>query len=66
MTTITHFNDFTVKQMMGAIQAVVNLHTEVQSIPKNRGKSGLRSRCTECGFVYPCPTIDIIEDKLNG
>ena len=66
MTITTQLNDFTVKQMMGAILAVTNLHTEVQIGAKNRGKSGLRPRCTECGFAYPCPTIDLIEEKLNG
>ena len=46
----------------GAVLAVVELHTFVQT---NRGKSGLSKRCTECGFVYPCPTIQAIEKKLK-
>jgi len=47
------------------IYAVIELHTDVQTGPKNRGKSGLRTRCTECGFAYPCPTIETIQKKLK-
>lgn len=41
--------------------AVIALHTDLQTGPRNRGKSGLRARCTECGFAYPCSTIQAIE-----
>jgi len=47
-----------------ALRAVVELHTDIQTGPKNRGKSGLRARCTECGFAYPCPTIQAIQKEL--
>jgi hypothetical protein len=52
------------EKLMAGINAVINLHTDVQTGPRNRGKSGLRPRCTECGFAYPCPTIQIIETTL--
>jgi hypothetical protein len=45
-----------------AVHAVVKLHTYVQT---NRGKSGLAKRCTECGFAYPCPTIQSIKKELT-
>lgn len=48
-----------------ALRAVVELHTDVQRGPKNRGKSGLRPRCTECGFAFPCPTIEAIIKELT-
>jgi len=50
---------------VSALRAVAELHTDIQTSPKNRGKSGLRARCTECGFAYPCPTIQIIEKELK-
>lgn len=47
-----------------ALSAVVELHFVVQTGKKNRGKGGLRQRCTECGFAYPCPTIEAVEKEL--
>ena len=52
------------EKLVAAIKAITNLHHEVQTGPRNRGKSGLRPRCTECGFAYPCPTIQIVEKEL--
>lgn len=49
------------KQLANTLMAVVVTHTFVQV---NRGKSGLTKRCTECGFAYPCSTIQIIEKEL--
>lgn len=48
-----------------ALRAVVELHNIVRATPKPRGKSGLRTRCCECGFAYPCPTIRAIEKELK-
>lgn len=53
------------EQMAKALELVMALHHEVQTGPRNRGKSGLRPRCTECGFAYPCPTIEIIRGEVN-
>lgn len=53
------------KRLKSALDAVTNLHTFVQTGKKNRGKSGLRARCTECGFAYPCPTIEVIDKELK-
>lgn len=50
------------KQLATALMSVVATHTFVQV---NRGKSGLTKRCTECGFAYPCPTIQGIEKELE-
>lgn len=47
-----------------ALVAVVKLHTYVTTGKKNRGKSGLRPRCTECGFAYPCPTLGTIAEEI--
>jgi hypothetical protein len=55
-------NDFL--PVMSALSAVVELHTHVLTSKNMRGKSGLRKRCTECGFAYPCPTIQVIESTL--
>jgi hypothetical protein len=49
------------KRLATALMSVVTTHTFVQI---NRGKSGLTKRCTECGFAYPCPTIQLIEKEL--
>jgi hypothetical protein len=46
------------------LRAVLELHTHVQISPKNRDKSGLRSQCTECGFAFPCPTVEAIAREL--
>ena len=46
------------------VRKIVNLHTDVHSGPKNRGKSGLAARCTECGFSYPCPTIEAVLQEI--
>ena len=51
------------RQLIAALMSVVETHTLIQV---NRGKSGLRKRCTECGFAYPCPTIQAIEKELIG
>lgn len=53
------------ERLKSALDAVINLHTFVQTGKKNRGKSGLRARCTECGFAYPCPTTEIIDKELK-
>ena len=45
-----------------ALRLVVELHTFVQV---KRGKSGFKKRCTECGFAYPCPTIEAIDKELK-
>jgi hypothetical protein len=47
------------------VRVIVELHTDVQTKHSNRGKSGLRARCTECGFAYPCPTIQAVEKELK-
>jgi hypothetical protein len=49
------------KQLANTLMAVVVTHTFVQV---NRGKSGFTKRCTECGFAYPCSTIQLIEKEL--
>lgn len=49
------------RKLATALLSVVATHTFVQV---NRGKSGLTKRCTECGFSYPCSTIEFIEKEL--
>ena len=49
------------RQLATALMSVISRHTVVQV---NRGKSGLTKRCTECGFAYPCSTIQVIEKEL--
>jgi len=49
-------------QLSAALISVVEIHTFIQV---NRGKGGLRKRCTECGFAYPCPTVQAIEAELK-
>lgn len=61
MTTIT----MQPEKIAKALESVIALHTDVLTGPKNRGKSGLRARCTECGFAYPCPTIKIIRNAVE-
>jgi hypothetical protein len=51
----------TLETPYAALDAVAKLHTLVQI---KRGKSGLSQRCTECGFAYPCPTIQVIQKEL--
>jgi hypothetical protein len=49
--------------MKDALRAVVELH---QVAKFNGGRNhGLNKRCTECGFHYPCPTIEAIEKELG-
>ena len=48
-----------------ALRSVIKLHTYVLTGKRNRGKAGLSKRCTECGFAYPCPTIQVIEKELG-
>jgi len=50
------------RQLIAALMSVVEKHTLIQV---NRGKSGLRKRCTECGFAYPCPTIQAVGAYLS-
>jgi hypothetical protein len=50
------------KHLATALMSVVTTHTIVQV---RRGKSGLKKRCTECGFAYPCSTIEFIERELQ-
>lgn len=43
-----------------ALRAVVNLHKWED---KHRGMR-MKQRCPECGFAYPCPTIEAITKEL--
>ena len=56
-----HFRGFLMSDA-SAVAAVRALHTD--SCPG--GKGGLRARCRECGFAYPCPTIEAIEGAMNA
>lgn len=49
------------RQLAATLISVVSIHTVAQG---SRGKSGLIKRCTECGFAFPCPTIEAIEKEL--
>lgn len=49
-----------------ALRSVINLHTFVRNSVSSRGKGGMRQRCTECGFAYPCPTIEAITKELSS
>ena len=40
-----------------ALRAVVELHKEEEKYDCDK--------CDECGFSYPCPTIQVIEKELN-
>lgn len=51
-------------QAIHALREIAELHTYVLTGKKMRGKAGLSKRCTECGFAYPCSTIQIIERGL--
>lgn len=44
-----------------ALRAVVLLHRWEN---KHRGM-GLKQRCPECGFAYPCPTIKAITKETT-
>ena len=55
-----------ISRELSALRAVEALHTHVLTGKKNRGKAGLSKRCTECGFAYPCPTIEAIEKELTS
>jgi hypothetical protein len=44
------------------LRIVVELHTPAKF--KGGRNHGLNKRCTECGFAYPCPTIQVIEKEL--
>lgn len=46
------------------LREIEALHTYVLTGKKMRGKAGLSKRCTECGFAYPCSTIEIIRKAL--
>jgi hypothetical protein len=48
-----------------ALYEIAELHTYVLTGHKMRGKSGLSKRCTECGFSYPCSTIEIVQRQLQ-
>lgn len=54
------------KYQCKALREVVALHTAKRTGIPGRGKSGLRPRCTECGFAYPCPTIETIASNIQG
>jgi len=62
---IRHYSQVESADLIQALDAVVALHTHVLTGNKMRGKAGLRKRCTECGFAYPCPTIQIIKGQLQ-
>lgn len=51
-------------RIFAMLRAVVERHTYVLTGKKMRGKAGLSKRCTECGFAYPCPTIEDIQKEL--
>jgi hypothetical protein len=63
---IGHWNWVEPEPVLKALRAVVERHTHVLTGKKMRGKAGLRKRCTECGFAYPCPTIEVIERALDA
>ena len=44
-----------------ALRAVVKLHKWED---KHRGMR-MKQRCPECGFAYPCPTIEAIVKELR-
>ena len=48
-----------------ALRGVIERHTYVLTGKKMQGKAGLRKRCTECGFAYPCPTIEVIIKEIG-
>ncbi len=62
---IRHYSQVESADLIQALDAVVALHTHVLTGNKMGGKAGLRKRCTECGFAYPCPTIEAIQKELQ-
>lgn len=46
---------------VSALRAVVELHKWED---KHRGMR-IKQRCPECGFAYPCPTIEAIVKELR-
>jgi hypothetical protein len=49
--------------LIDILGAVLDLHVVAKF---NGGRNhGLNRRCTECGFAYPCPTIEAIEKGLE-
>jgi len=48
------------KDLATALISIVNLHVWKKT---DRGMH-LKRRCPECGFAYPCPTIEAIEQVL--
>ena len=46
---------------VSALRAVVELHKWED---KHRGMR-MKQRCPECGFAYPCPTIEAIVKELR-
>lgn len=45
-----------------ALTEILVLHTDTRP----GGQSGLRSRCRECGFAFPCTTVEIANGALNA
>lgn len=45
-----------------ALADILALHTNKWK----SGKGGLRDRCTECGFAYPCSTVEIARGALDA
>lgn len=43
-----------------ALCRVIDVHT----FAKAKGPS-MRDRCCECGFAYPCPTLEAIAKAIN-
>jgi hypothetical protein len=62
---MTHCGQQGCEKVYKSLRLVIGLHTAAKTGPNTRGKSGLRARCTECGFAYPCPTIEAIEKELK-
>ena len=46
---------------VSALRAVVELHKWED---KHRGMR-IKQRCPECGFAYPCPTIEAITKEIK-
>lgn len=62
LSSVAPKTDVVSKKLATALMAVVARHISVKA---SGGKSGLNKRCTECGFAYPCPTIQDIEKRLT-
>lgn len=43
-----------------ALCQVIDLHTYART----KG-TALRDRCSECGFAFPCPTLEAIAKAIN-